>query len=100
ANSSLCRGLRRGLAEYGIQRRSKLLCVRWRKTQRRPQLDHVVMRPVRTREDPLFAQAIHHVRSLSRGGGVRVAIRHQIDSQKKSQSAHIADEWMLCLEVP
>src|SRR5882724_8409438 len=74
--------------------------VRFRKDQRRAQLEDVVVRAVRAGEDAAIAQPVDDVGGLERRWLPRFAIQHKIDSQEKSGPAHVADQIVTVLQFP
>ena len=98
ARSRLRSGLRRRFAKDGIERRSKLFRVACREAKRRPKLEDVMMRSVGSGEDPLFAQPVDHVRCLRSRGRAGFAIGDQVNSEKKSKPANIANHVVLFLQ--
>src|SRR5437879_780730 len=56
------------LLEDYIERPDEKVGVFLRKRERRPQLDHIVMRSVGAGEDSALAQAVHHVEGLDSRG--------------------------------
>src|SRR5579884_846406 len=85
---------RRVFGKYTVERRDKQLRVRLGKNERRPQLQHIVMRSVRSRQNPAFAQPVHHVGGLRGRRRARLAVHHQIHSEKVPRSPHVADQRM------
>src|SRR6267378_7313556 len=92
--------LRGIFSENVVQGFGEEICVRFRKDQRRAQLDDVVVRTVRAGEDAAVAQPIDDVGGLERRRLSRLAIEHKINSQEKSGPAHVTDQIVTLLQLP
>src|SRR5258706_2064926 len=92
--------LRGILPEDRVQGLGEKICVRFRKDQRRAQLEDVVVRTVRAGKDAAVTQPVDDVRCLQRRRLSRFAIEHKINSQEKSGPAHVADQIMTLLQFP
>src|SRR5438067_6092586 len=75
-------GLCRIFLEDGIQSFQEKIRIGFGENERRPQLDDIMMRPVRTGENAALAKPIHYIRCLQRRCHARFAVQHQIDSQE------------------
>src|SRR6266850_3894339 len=81
-----------------VQGLGEEICVRFRKDQRRAQLDDVVVRTVRAGEDAAVAQPIDDVGGLERRRLSRFTIEHKINSQVKSGPPDVADQIVTLLQ--
>ena len=75
-------GPRRVLAKYLIQSCREKIRIRFRKYQRRAQLDDVVMRSVRSSQDSAFPQPIHDVIRFFWRGLTCSAVSHKVRAEK------------------
>jgi len=86
------------LGEDGGESGSEVMGVGIRENKRRAQLEYVVVRTVGAHENALFAKPVDHIAGLPGGGGSRIAIDDEVNTEKKAGAADIADERVLCLE--
>src|SRR2546429_2642424 len=84
------------LLEDYIERPDEKVGVFLRKRERRPQLDHIVMRSVGAGEDSALAQAVHHVGGLERRGLARGSIDRK--STRLNSSHGYISYAVFCLE--
>ena len=85
--------------EDRVQGLDEEIRVRFRKDQRRAQLENVVMRTVGAGKDAAVAQSIDDVRCLKRRRLSRFAVEHKIDSQEKSGPSDVADQIVMLLQL-
>src|SRR5579883_2449960 len=74
-----------------LQHAAELVCEEVRvvasENQRGTDLDHVVQRAVRARQNPALAEKIHHAR--------RLLLRGELDAEKQPAAAHVGDIQLL-----
>src|SRR4030095_17059006 len=85
--------------QNATQRLAEVRGVGFGEDERRPQLDYVVMRAIRTSEDSFFAQAIYDIRRLIGRRFSCVAGLHEVPPQEKSRSADISYHRMPLLQI-
>src|SRR5438067_5879053 len=88
------------LLEDYIERPDEKVGVFLRKRERRPQLDHIVMRSVGAGEDSALAQAVHHVGGLERRGLARGEPLARVDRKStRLNSSHVSISYaVFCLK--
>src|ERR1700722_3652414 len=84
--------------QHEIERIDKKIRIRFRENQRWPQLDDVMPRPVRARQDSALAQPIYNVVRLRRRRSARIAVAHQVYTEEQSRPAHVADDCVVLLQ--
>src|SRR5208282_1762829 len=81
-------------AKHAVQSVHEKIRVRFRKNQRRPKLEHVVIRTIGPSENATVAEPVDNVAGLPPRRRSRLAIDDQIDAEEQAHPAHISDEWM------
>src|SRR5579859_888651 len=95
---ALCRRMSRVLLQNFVEGRQEEVRVGFGKDERRAEFEDVVMRAICAREYSALAQTVNDIRSLVGSGRARLAIKNEVETEKESGAADVADKRVLLLQ--